>query len=179
MRGFGLALLLLLGGLACAQAPRLGSGADIRLDEAAPGNRLSLEVRTDPALTRNSELMAFVFPRDRRSEAVVLRHLVPPVAPGLYRLEFELPTAGDWGFSLRYGLGLDLYHASFSARLEPAGERSFDVQTTFRGDLSERTPSYVQPLGFGIFALVALTALGLITGVLRWLGVQRSTERLS
>lgn len=172
-------LLALLAGLGLAQQPRLGSEARIRLDEAAPGDRVALELQTDPALTKNSELMAFVFQRDRSGEAGILRHLVPPVEPGLYRLELELPEAGDWGFSLRYGLGLDLYYASVSQRLEPAGERSFDFQTTFRGDLSERTPSYVQPLGFGIFALVALIALGLITGVLRWLGVQRSTERLS
>jgi hypothetical protein len=161
-------LLLALGlGLALAQPRDCGWGR-VTLDEAAPGARVRVTAETDPERSGASELMVFAF-RPGQREAGLIRALTPPAAPGVYRLELSLPEAGTWGFTVRYGVGLDLYYATVQQRLEPTGNRSFTQQTAFRGALAEAVPRYAQPLGFAVFGLVLLIAISLVAGVLRHL----------
>jgi hypothetical protein len=90
----------------------------------------------------------------------------------VYELEYPF-EAGHWGINLRYGTGLDIYYAHVSNYLEPSQERTLLFYDTFRGDLSETTPRYIQPLGFGIFGLMLVIALTLIITILRWLKRQQ------
>ncbi len=174
MKALLLALAALLG-CSLAQTPRDGGQGEVRLDEGAPGKRILVEVWLEPERTGNSELMVFARPRERGVEGTLLRELVPPESPGRYRLELTLPEAGDWGLTFRYGVGLDLYYASVSERLEPEGVRTLRRELAFRGDLADGAPPYIQPLGFLVFGLVLAGALFLIIKILRWIAQQRRT----
>jgi hypothetical protein len=132
-----------------------------------------VEVRTDPALTKNEELRFWIYRSDDDVRTFDSR-VVPRVEPGLYRLEYTFPEAGSWGFNMRYGTGLDVYYANVSSYLDPAAERTVNYQDTFYGSLTTDTPRYMQPLGFGIFALVLAIALTLVITILRWLKKQQS-----
>ena len=173
MKRAGVLLLTLLFGFALAQA-RPGSAADITVTERGPEQPTLIEVRTDPELTKNGEMMLYIHGRDVGQARGYIKRLEPPTEPGLHRFEVTLPNAGEWGVNPRYGVGLDLYYASFSGRFDPAGQDTFTYRTRFRGDLGADTPAYIQPLGFGILAVVLVIALGLTVGVLRWLGRQRA-----
>ncbi len=171
MKPVGVLLLVLAFGLALGQA-RPGSAADITVTERGPERPTLIEVRTDPALTRNGEMMLYLHGRDAGHDRGYLKRLEPPAEPGVYRFEVTLPRAGTWGVNPRYGVGLDLYYSSFSGHFDPAGEDVFTFRTRFRGELGAGTPAYIQPLGFSILGVVLLIALGLTVGVLRWLGQQ-------
>lgn len=164
-------LAALLFGFTLGQA-RPGSAADITVTERGPEQPTLIEVRTDPELTQNGEMMLYIHGRSAEHDRGYIKRLEPPLEPGLYRFEVTLPSAGEWGVNPRYGVGLDLYYASFEGRFDPAGQDTFNYRTRFRGDLGADTPTYLQPLGFGILGLVLAIALGLVVGVLRRLGRQ-------
>ena len=171
MKRVGALLSALIFGFALAQA-RPGSAADITVTERGAGRPTLIEVRTDPELTKNGEMMLYIHGRDAGHDRGYIKRLEPPLEPGVYRFEVTLPRAGTWGVNPRYGVGLDLYYSSFSGHFDPAGEDVFTFRTRFRGELGAGTPAYLQPLGFGILGAVLLIALGLTVGVLRWLGRQ-------
>ena len=168
MKRVWILLLLSAFGFTLAQA-RPGSAADITVTERGAGQPTLIEVRTDPALTKNSEMMLFIRSRETGD---LLKRLEPTTEPGFYHFEVRLPHAGEWRVNPRYGVGLDLYYASFTGRFDPAGTDSFSYAERFRGDLGVDTPGYIQPLGFTILAAVLAVALGLVVAVLRWLGRQ-------
>ena len=172
MKRVSVLLLLLALGAGLSQDARSGSAADITVTERGPEQPTLVEVRTDPALTKNSEMMLYIYPREVGRAGGFIKRLEPPVEPGLYRFEVTLPHVGEWGINPRYGIGLDLYYTSFAGRIDPAGAETFSFARTFRGDLGADTPAYIQPLGFSIFGVVLVTALGLVVAVLRWLGRQ-------
>ena len=176
MKRFGALFLALvvsapLFGFALGQA-RPGSTADVTVVERGPGRPTLVEVRTNPELTKNGEMMLYIRGRDVGHDRGYIKRLEPPVEPGLYRFEVTLPHAGTWGVNPRYGVGLDLYYASFSGHFDPAGEDTFTFRTRFRGELGAGTPAYLQPLGFGILGVVLFVAFGLVVAVLRSLGRQ-------
>jgi len=162
--------LVLLGSAALAQNAaqdgRVGGDAEVTIVQRGAGQPSAVEVRTDPEVTGQGELFYFLILRDH---GVMARGAVPPEAPGLYRFEITVPEAGEWGLSLRHGVGLDLYYAFNWFRLDPESTRTRRWEGSFSSELGADTPQFVQPLGFGIFALVALCSLLLVFAVLRWL----------
>lgn len=168
-------VLLLTGGFALAEhqtGGQAGSRADIVIDESAPGRAVLVEVSADPDATRRREMAFFVW---RRGDGDFARSVVPPVEPGVYRFEVDLPEAGPWGFTLRYGLGIDVYYASVSGpTIDPLGDDSHRFVELFTGGLSAGTPRGVQTAGFALFGLLTAVSLVLVAAVLRHLGRQRS-----
>jgi hypothetical protein len=160
--------------LAQSGTPRTGSSAEISIILRGAAQPALIEVRTDPAVTKNEELRFWIYRNDDDSRAFDSR-VVPPVEPGLYRLEYTFPEKGSWELRMRYGTGLDLYYANVSNYLEPSQEKTLNFRETFYGSLSTSTPRYIQPLGFGIFALMLVIALTLVVTILRWLKRQQKT----
>ena len=162
------AALLLVTGLALAQGDRLGSRGEVTLSQQA-GGPLVIEVTTQPEITGRREMMFYLFPRSRGSEQHTVRRVAPAVESGRYRLEVELPEDGPWGFSLRYGSGLDLYYGFVEQRIDSTADWQVRQLVTFRGGLEPGVPGYVQPLGFALFGLIAILTLVLIAVILRGL----------
>jgi hypothetical protein len=172
-KGF-ITVLAFLSLFAVAQSPRLGSLADVSITPRMSQPAL-IEVRTDPTLTKNEELRLWIY-RSDDDERTFDSRVVPPLEPGLYRFEYTFPERGSWGLNMRYGTGLDLYYANVSGPLDPTQERTLEFSDTFYGSLTTQTPTYIQPLGFGIFALMLVIALTLVITILRWLKRQQRTS---
>ncbi len=154
-------------GSAQTGASRVGSIVETSVTTRAAQPAL-IEARTDPRVTGQGEMRFIIYRTDddlRDFEARV----VPPVEGGLYRLEYTFPDKGSWEIRLRFGTGLDLYETWISSYLDPSSETTLNFRNVFYGSLSADTPRYVQPLGFGIFALMLLLALTLVVTILRWL----------
>jgi hypothetical protein len=173
-RKFGL-VGLLFWSLSLAQngTPRVGSFMDMSLTPQSSQPAL-IEIHTDPALTQNGE-MRFVIYRDDDDLRTFDTRVLPPVERGLYRLEYPFPESGSWVIRLRFGTGLDLYETQVSSYLDPSREKTLNFRSRFYGSLSADTPSYIQHLGFGIFALMLVIALTLVITILRWLKRQQKT----
>ncbi len=132
-----------------------------------------IEVRTDPALTERGEMRFILYRTDDDLRTFDAR-VVPPIEPGLYRLEYPFDK-GSWEIRLRFGTGIDLHETQISTYLEPERDNTLNFRNIFYGTLKAGTPRYVQPLGFGIFALMLVIALTLIITILRWLKRQHLT----
>ena len=145
---------------------RVGSDAEILVSKRSAGQPTFIEVRTDPNITKNSEMMVYCFPPEGRGNAPILRHLVPASKLGLYHLEIDFPRQGKWDVSFRYGIGLDLYYTSLDINIGSLSNADMHYQQTFRGDLEQGTPKFIQPLGFSIFGLVLVIVFGLTVGIL-------------
>jgi hypothetical protein len=163
--------------LAQSGTPRTGSSAEVSIVLGGAVQPALIEVRTDPAITKNEELRFWIYRNDDDSRAFDSR-VAPPVEPGLYRLEYSFPEKGSWELRMRYGTGLDLYYANVSNYLEPSQEKTLNFRETFYGSLTTSTPRYIQPLGFGIFALMLVIALTLVVTILRWLKRQQKTAEV-
>ena len=87
---------------------------------------------------------------------------IRPSDDGSYRLDVRLPNAGTWGIYLRYGIAQSGY-AGYGTLVVPASGGNpataiVDLSSGFEGEV----PGFVQPLGFGVFAVIAiLTVVGL------------------
>lgn len=161
------ALLALLVALAATASARIGeSVATVIVSPVGDGERIAIEVQTNPDITRRHELTLFLNRRNADDRPFSL--IVPPIEPGLYRVERALP-AGSWNLTLRYGVGLDLYYTWMRVDLDPVDGIALRRGALFEGDLGENVPALVQPLGFAVFGLVAAVALGLVVAVLRGL----------
>jgi hypothetical protein len=174
-----LAVLVLFSTFTLAQsgAPRVGSSAEVSITPRGTNQSASIEIRTDPTYTKNEELRFWIYRSDDDLRTFESR-VVIPVEPGVYRLEYTFPERGQWGLNMRYGTGLDLYYANVSGIIEPSQERTINFSDVFYGTLTTGAPSYIQPLGFGIFALMLLIALTLVITILRWLKHQQETVKL-
>jgi hypothetical protein len=164
--------LALIVGTSLAQA-RVGGPADVSIELRGENESALVRVETDPQLTKNEEMRLWIY-RDDDDTRKFTSRVVTPRSSGVYELEYPF-TEGSWGLNLRYGTGLDVYYAHVSTYLEPSRERTLHFYDTFYGDLSETTPRYMQPLGFGIFALMLLISLTLVITILRWLERQQKT----
>ncbi len=131
-----------------------------------------LEFRTDPKLTGRGEMRLIIYRTDDDARTFDTR-VVPPVEPGRYRLEYPFPAQGSWEIRVRFGTGLALYETWISIYLEPDSDQTQTFRNAFYSSMSADTPRYIQPLGFGIFALVLVVALTLVTTILRWLKRQQ------
>lgn len=172
MKLTALLLLLLLAGSAWAQG-RDGGSAQITVRQRGEGNISVVEVRTDPAITRRGELFYFLIENGR---GVTLRGAVPPSEPGRYQFEIAVPKAGQWGLSLRHGVGLELFYTFRWFTLDPAATTTLRASEAFEPELGPEAPRFVQPLGMAIFGVVLACSLLLVFGVLRWL--QRQGAKL-
>jgi hypothetical protein len=172
MRLFATILLLFVFAVAQNGAPRVGSSANITITTRGALQPSLIEVRTDPTLTGNEELRFWIYRNDDDLRTFESR-VVAPLEPGLYQFEHSFSERGNWGLNMRYGTGLDLYYANVSGTLDPTQEKAQSFQDIFYGTLTTQTPGYIQPLGFGIFALMLVIALTLVITILRWLKRQQ------
>ncbi len=165
---------LVLSGLALAShdSGPLGSSYKVVITEQGPGRTVVIDLETDPAITGRDEAFFYLFPRDAETSNSI-RRKIPPLELGHYHLEVMLPKAGEWGISMRYGVGLDLSYAFVSPVLDPDGSGEQRFAGFFRDGLGEDVPNYIQPLGFTIFGLLLLTALLLLGVILRRLARAR------
>ena len=147
---------------------RLGGRADVTIVQR-PGAPLILEVETQPEITRHHEILAFMYPRSSMPSVGTVRRVMPPSEPGRYRLEVTLPDNGVWGFSLRYGTGINVYYAYLEQPIDINSEEVLQHNIYFHRDLREGVPGFVQSVGFGVFGLLSLMVLSLIGVVLRTL----------
>ena len=177
MKNLAGCLLFLLVGAVQAEHPdpssltesiRLGSRAEVTISQR-PAAPLILEVRTQPEITRHHEILAFMFPRSSMSSAGSVRRVMTPIEPGYYRLEVTLPDNTVWGFSLRYGTGINVYYAFLEQPVNTNSEEVLQHNISFHGDLREGVPPFVQSIGFGVFGLLLVLVLSLIGVVLRTL----------
>jgi hypothetical protein len=161
------ALALLLVAFGTSASARIGeSVATVVVAPHGDGALTAIEVSTNPDITRRHEMTLFLNRRDADDRGRSL--IVPPTEPGRYRFEVALP-AGRWNLTLRYGVGLDLYYTWMRIDIDPEGGVTQRRGALFEGDLGESVPALVQPLGFAVFGLVAVVALGLVVAVLRGL----------
>jgi hypothetical protein len=165
-----LVLLLCLLGMSVAK----DYPVDITLTQGLTGPAF-IEVRTSDKMETGGE-MRFILYRTDDAERTFEARVAPPVERGLYRLEYPFET-GSWEMQLRFGTGIDLYETWASFYVEP-GERTLKFRNMFYGTLGPNTPSYVQPLGFGVFTLMLGVALTLVVAVLRWLKKQGEGQRV-
>ena len=103
------------------------------------------------------------------SSAGSVRRVMTPIEPGYYRLEVTLPDDTVWGFSLRYGTGINVYYAFLEQPVNTNSEEVLQHNISFHGDLREGVPPFVQSIGFGVFGLLLVLVLSLIGVVLRTL----------
>ena len=61
---------------------RIDSPAELIISERGPEQAALIEVHTDVHLTKNSEMMFYIFPSEGRGNASMIRRLVPPSKPG-------------------------------------------------------------------------------------------------
>ena len=92
----------------------------------------------------------------------------------IYR--FHLPiSGGDWQYSLRLGsgqMGFSTYGGSISYDERLGGTRLLSFQNQFL----DSVPVYVQPVGYAVYGLIALFALGLSALILRRLARRHGTR---
>lgn len=162
-------------GFAQTGNPRVGSFVEMTITPRGSQAAL-IEVRTDPAITGKGEMRLIIYRTDDDLRTFDAR-VVPPVEPGLYRLEYPFLDKGSWEIRLRFGTGLDLYETWISTYLDPTSNTTLNFRSTFYGSLGANTPRYIQPLGFGIFALMLGVALTLVITILRWLKRQQNTAK--
>jgi hypothetical protein len=128
------------------------------------GKDLILEV-TPETINRFGEMSFYIYkPGDPRN---FIRRMIP-AQNGIYRLIYTFPEDGYWDINLRYGIGLDRYYANLDLSVDQRSQ-TYNRRTVFHGDLDNQAPNYIQTIGFGVFALLLLITLSLITTILRWL----------
>lgn len=164
-RALVLLTLLLLAG-AAAEHDTWPETGEVRLLLDSAGNGAPLRVEVRPSGTRadvrelNVGLYSFAESR------LLTRQVVPRAAPGVFRTTVDLPHAGEWGLSVRYGLGLDMHYAFAETTLDPADAIAVRTTVPARGGLGD-APAYLQTAGFAVYGLVLLVSLALCGGVLR------------
>ncbi len=169
MTRLGLLLLVIIVQPGLSQSYNWRQGSEATLSVQKKDSTLSIEVLTNPELTKSHEMSFFI--QDRSTQDII-RRTIPPENPGHYRLSIEAPAVNRLGISLRYGIGIDMYYGYRDVQLgpQPSGERLYPL--TFRGTLRQDTPAYIQTLGFGILAMVLILTLISVTAVLRHLRQQ-------
>ncbi len=95
-------------------------------------------------------------------------------ATTIYR--FRLPiSGGDWQYSLRLGsgqMGFSSYGGIISYDENLGAKRLLSFQNQFL----DSVPALVQPIGYAVYGLIALLALGLSTLILRRLARRHGTR---
>ena len=163
----------LLAALAALALPGAASASSLVATLAVrqnAGANPTVELRLDPADAarfERTELLLWMWGAGGR-----FNRPVEPAAPGVYRLEAPRAMDGGWTYYLRLGAGQagfvargDLY---LSARPGEADDRTIVLYNAF--DTS--VPGYVQPVGYAVYGVVALSAEKLIVLVLRSLGAR-------
>jgi hypothetical protein len=163
---------VLTSGVAQTGNARVGSFVEMSITPR-PSQSALIEVRTDPKITSQGEMRFIIYRTDDDLRTFDMR-VVTPLENGLYRLEYAFPDKGSWEIRLRFGTGLDLYETWISTYLDPSREETLNFRNVFYGSLGADTPRYIQPLGFGIFALMLVVALTLVIAILRWLKRQQT-----
>jgi hypothetical protein len=159
-------------GFAQTGNPRVGSFVEMSITPRTSQPAV-IEVHTDPKITGQGEMRFIIYRTDDDLRTFDMR-VVTPLENGLYRLEYTFSDKGSWEIRLRFGTGLDLYETWISTYLDPSREEPLNFRNMFYGSLSADTPSYIQPLGFSIFALMLVIALTLVITILRWLKRQQT-----
>lgn len=153
---------------------RVGSNAQIEILQAKVGQPTIFEVYTDPNITKTSEMMFYGFPPEGRGNAAIIRRIVPATKLGYYHLEITFPRQGKWDVSFRYGIGLDLYYAGMDIYIDNSSYASKSYEQSFRGDLGQKVPRFIQPLGFSILGFVFAIMLSLAIVILSRLKTYRN-----
>lgn len=131
-----------------------------------------IEIRIEPPVGRREIYFSLQSGDARRGAGTWTRRRLQATEAGLYRLEHRFSSAGLWGFYMHYGSGLTGYdaYAELNLTLTPGEtETSSRTLSYFPADAA-RLPAYVQPLGYGGFALlvgVLLFSVGRILARLR------------
>jgi hypothetical protein len=86
------------------------------------------------------------------------RQLLSPDAPGVYRLEYRFPEGGLWYFYLRFGVGQAGFVALTRMVVAPRAGGQDTFTLPMRRGLAPGIPTWVQPLGYAVFGLIATLA---------------------
>ena len=151
-----LVAVLLVSSALAQSAARTDRSASVTLVRHSDGDSGTLAVELLPEDSWAGDVFISLYRDDFRE-----RKGIRPSDDGSYRLDVRLPNAGTWGIYLRYGIAQSGY-AGYGTLVVPAsGEPAatvVDLSSGFEGEV----PGFVQPLGFGVFAVIAiLTVIGL------------------
>ena len=152
--------LLLLAALAAtlttpAQAQETRAAA-VSLQRHADGSTGTLEVELYPSDAWRRDVFVSLYRGSLRE-----RRGIRPDDDGGYRLDVNVPEAGEWGVYLRYGVAQAGY-AGYGRLIVPAVGGRAATTLALSSGFPAGVPAYVQPLGFTVFAVIAvLVTLGL------------------
>jgi hypothetical protein len=159
---------------AAASAAAARVTAQVSIQYGGPRLPATVLVRLQPPFAAgDAELLLSMFHADGH---VINRRVLEPIARGVYRIEFPFPSGGYWGYYMRFGQGQAGFVSNGIVALAPAAGTVDSFTAQFRSGL-RRAPSYVQPLGYAAFAVIAALALAGVWMTLAWLrtaGLSRS-----
>lgn len=102
------------------------------------------------------------------------RRVLQQAEPGTYRLAYAFPEQGVWDVYLRYGAGQAGSVAWTNLSVPAAGERAEAVSVRLQDGFARAVPSYVQPLGYAAFGVLAALAVLGVAYLLR--RIRRASE---
>jgi hypothetical protein len=156
-----LLLALLLSVQASAHEPVPGRPVDpnapaatVSVTRGGTGQPSLVEVRLEPQSANGSGELFLSLSQNGQYK----RRVLQPSTPGVYRLRYAFPTAGNWNVYLRYGAGQAGLVAWTEVSVPPPAGR--EVATArFEDGYARDVPGYVQPLGYAAFGLLMVLAL--------------------
>ncbi len=144
--------------------------AEVTIQHRGPDRPGIVTIRMHPPYAAgDGELLLSIF---QHHGGVINRHVLEPVARGVYRTEFLFPSGGRWGYYMRFGPGQAGYASSGILDLTPEAGTVDTFTAVFRSGLA-RAPRYVQSLGYAAFGLIAALALAGVWAILAWLRTGR------
>lgn len=173
MRRFALLLLVFFSCLGLAQwQGKKGSSASLTIDYAGLNQVSSFSLKSTPAI--KGELLIDLHYRGK--DGPPSSKLLRPLVNGTHSFNYRFSKTGDWGIWMRYGIGIDSYQDYLRFTVpETATIKIYPL--FFEGALSSNVASYVQPLGFTLFAvLLGISALVLVF-TFRWIGKKRNLSQ--
>lgn len=164
--GFVFFLLVPIGATAAQLRPGSTAAnaitAQVTITHRVPGHPSRVSIRVNPPSAPGSgELLLSIYNPD----GVVNRHVLEPVAPGVYEAEYVFPKGGTWRYYMRFGQGQAGFASVGYVGITPEAGAVDTASAVFRTGL-RRAPAYVQPLGYAAFGLMAALALAGVSGVL-------------
>lgn len=159
MSRFFLLLFLFLGS---AEAVRVSGSLSLTPQNGA----LSAELKLERAV--NDQLLVWIWSSEKGGWQKRKSQPVEPILENgvtVYRFTTPIKAAGSWNMRTMIGAGQAGFigFSQFYADPTQSGSAFVSLQNNF----SDTVPAYVQPVGYAVYGVVALFALGLTTIVFR------------